>query len=463
MPGAEPAAIPIARDTAVPPARGREGLALPEALFKTIRHFVPGFFDALAGIPDPRVAAKSTYPLVEFYLVGILAFSFMVGSRRNIKYKMDTPEFIENIRRLGRILYPGIHFPETMLKGDTLNKLLERIPVEHSLALRRLVIRALIRGRHLEKWRILGGYAVVVDGTGVVVYYKRHCKHCLTRKLADGRTQYYHPVLEAKLVCPGLGVALSIGTEFMENTDEYVDKQDCELKAFYRLLPKLRKDYPQTPFCLLLDSLYACENVFRLCEEQRCSYIITFKEGSMPATWKEYQALRELTGFRRREECPDGMERTLAWANEIDFNGRKLNALELTETRGGRREFYGAWLSSQYITGDNVPALARGGRARWMIENEGFNTQKNGGYRLEHAFSSGRNAMRHFYIMLQLAHAFNQLLDKGNLLRVKLRKAMGSLRACSERLWALMTTALIDAERFDAIMGQRIQIRFDSG
>jgi len=309
----------------------------------------------------------------------------------------------------------------------------------------------------------LGSYAVVIDGTGVINYHDRHCPHCLTRRLSDGRTLYYHPVLEAKLVCPGLGLALSIGTEFIENLSEYVDKQDCELKAFHRLLPTLRKDFPQTPICLLLDALYANEGVFKLCEEQRCSYLITFKEGSMPATWKEFQALKVLNK-NQRLEAPHGMQtRTFNWINDIAYNGRTLNAIEMRETAADGKDFYGAWLSSWFVTKDNVKALALGGRGRWLIENEGFNAQKNGGYELEHAFSNGSAAMKHFYILLQIAHIFNQLMEKGSLLRKKIRQTMGSLRVFSERLWALMTETLIDAEHLRAILAQRIQIRFDSG
>jgi hypothetical protein len=42
-----------------------------------------------------------------------------------------------------------------------------------------------------------------------------------------------HHVLEAKLVVGNM--VFSIGTEFIENENEEVTKQDCELKAFHRL------------------------------------------------------------------------------------------------------------------------------------------------------------------------------------------------------------------------------------
>ena len=149
--------------------------------------------------------------------------------------------------------------------------------------------------------------------------------------------------------------------------------------------------------------------------------------------------------------------------NGIDYNGHVLNAVELTETQDGGRKFFNVWLSSWFVTRDNAKRLAQGGRARWIIENEGLNTQKNEGYELEHAFSTDGTAMKHFYLLLQLAHIFDQLLGKGSLLRGRIRKTMGSLRVLWGRLWALMTETLIDAGHLRKVLARRIQIRFDSG
>jgi hypothetical protein len=415
------------------------------------------------------------------FLVGILLFLLKCRSRRNIKYRLGTPKFIENLTHIATVFYPDRDLPfpdDRLLNGDTLNELLKRISetVSHELRLR--LLRPLIRSRCLERWRILGCYAIAIDGTGVIVYRERHCLHCMTRKVADGYIQYFHPVLEAKLVLPGLGMALSIATEFIENPkgfDTTKGKQDCELKAFHRLLPRLRKDFPQLAICLLLDAIYANEGVFKLCGDLKCAFLITFKEGSMPATWKEYLALKKRAPEQslrvkvkaedeeKDEEKDAAQTLNFRWANEIDYNGRTLNALEMTETKGTEQTFYCAWLSSWLITADNVKSLGLGGRGRWQIENEGFNVEKNGGYELEHAFSTDNVASKHFYYLLQMAHIINQLMEKGSLLRDKIRHSMGSLRVFSERLWALMTETLIEVERLRAFLAQRIQIRFDCG
>ena len=64
-------------------------------------------------------------------------------------------------------------------------------------------------------------------------------------------------------------------------------------------------------------------------------------------------------------------------------------------------------------TPHNVVNTADGGRLRWKIENEGFNTQKNSGYKMEHKYSrTSYNALQNYYQMLQLAHLINQFTEK---------------------------------------------------
>jgi len=66
---------------------------------------------------------------------------------------------------------------------------------------------------------------------------------------------------------------------------------------------------------------------------------------------------------------------------------------------------------------DNVREIASGGRLRWKIENEGFNTQKHGDYQLEHKFCrKSYNGLKNYYSLLQIAHAIIQLIEKGELI-----------------------------------------------
>lgn len=65
------------------------------------------------------------------------------------------------------------------------------------------------------------------------------------QKTSEGRNikLYYHKVVEAKLVLSEQ-VIISLGTEFIENEAEDVEKQDCEINASKRLLARIKKGIP---------------------------------------------------------------------------------------------------------------------------------------------------------------------------------------------------------------------------
>ena len=416
----------------------------------------------MSTVKDARDPLRLIYPLQQELLVALLAFMTKVGCRRNIKYKFNGPTFVANIQRVGERLYPQALFADTMFHGDTLNYALKRVDPLEIHGLRTLVIRSLLRKRCLEDFRLRGlYYPVAVDGTGALVYHAKHCDHCLT-KTHDEKTVYYHPVVEAKLALVN-GLALSVGTAFVETERPDVKKQDCELKAFYRMTKTLKKDFPQTRLCLLLDGLFASTPVMKLCEHNRWAYIITLKEGSMPAVFRDYEALLMLTPENVRIVESDGCRQTYRWINDVDCGDRTVNVFEcFEETSEGSTRF--VWLTGFRVETSNVEELSgRGGRQRWRIENEGFNVQKNGGYGLEHAFSQDNVAQKNFYLLMQIGHIFNQLIEKGSVLRERIRVTMGSLKVFSQKMWAALTETVIDEARLRVILGTRIHIRFEAG
>ena len=388
---------------------------------------------------------------------GLLGFLLKLGSRRQIRFELDSPRAVENLNRLAACRQ------DRAPHGDTLNYFLGRLAPGEFEGLRLDMVRRLLRMKVLEDARLFGHFPVGVDGTGQLFFRRRHCPHCLERTV-HGQTQYYHHVLEAKLVTPE-GLAVSVGTEFIENADPKATKQDCELKAFARLAERLHQDFPQLRLCLLLDGLYANGPVFDLCARHRWKFIVTFKEGSLPALWTEYEALRDLQPENRRvEKTAQDIRQTFAYVPDLpytDSEGRtfRLAALECQEEDPEGDGFF-AWLTNFPVESDTVAALAnRGGRLRWKIENEGFNIQKNGGFALEHAYGTGPWALKNFYLLLQLAHLVLQLMERGNLLVDRCETLFGSLRAFGRRLAESLRHAIIPTPALDVVVAARIQIR----
>jgi hypothetical protein len=268
-------------------------------------------------------------------------------------------------------------------------------------------------------------------------------------------------VLEAKLITSS-GLALSIASEFIENPGRNPDVQDCELKAFYRLAPRVKALFPQLPICALLDSKYAGDPTFALCRKHRWQFMITFKEGSMPATFAEFETLKEHTPKQKRHVEYDGRPQTHHWVNDIDYKGRKLHVLECVETHG-RQRTRRVWICGMRITAKNCVQLANaGGRQRWKIENQGFNTQKNGGYNLEHPYSLDYTAMKNFYVLLQLGHTLSQLMEHGSSVKPVLQKLYGSLRDFTEALREEFRHYGTSESDYEALLAAAYQIRLDT-
>ena len=70
-----------------------------------------------------------------------------------------------------------------------------------------------------------------------------------------------------------------------------------------------------------------------------------------------------------------------------------------------------------------------GGRCRWKIENETFNTLKNQGYHIEHNYGHGeKNLSMNFFLLNLLAFFMHQIFELTDDLYQQCRKKLGSRR-----------------------------------
>lgn len=426
-------------------------------------------------MPDARRQDRVEYHKRFLLWYGVLLFVGKLGSRRQLdfKYREEDTAVLGNVNRLAQT------DQDTVPHNDTLDDYLAKVGAGPIAALRASMMGRLIRMRVLDDARVQGRLVLGIDGTGYLVFRWKHCEHCLTRKCGED-VLYCHQVLEAKVLGPAQ-TALSLQSEFIDNQDvpavggEQKRKQDCELKASRRLLTKVRQDFPRLGLCLSLDALYACGAGFQLGKDFGMSYVIVFKEGSIPTLWTEFQTLLVLCPDNRLEVVSeDGWRHTYRWVDElpyIDSDKRewKPKAIHYVgEGPGGKRSEW-AWLLSADLKVDarSVEEVAWGaGRARWVEENQGFNIQKTSGLNLEHAYSEGDH-FGAYYLLLQVAHVMLQLLEKGSLLRELAKQAgkksavalLGSLKNIAESLVESLRNLFWPSEAFSQ---ERIQIRLDS-
>jgi hypothetical protein len=192
-------------------------------LGKTVAHFWPEFRQWLDELRDTRDPDRITYASRFLTWLGLMTFLLKLGSRRQLNFELDSPMALKNLNRLSGCAQQKI------AHHDTLNHFLGHVHPAEFAGLRRKMVFRLLRMKVLDAGRLMGHFLIVLDGTGQLQFREPHCPHCL-EETVNGTTYYYHNVLEAKLVTPE-GLALSVGSEFIENADQHASKQDCGLRA----------------------------------------------------------------------------------------------------------------------------------------------------------------------------------------------------------------------------------------
>ena len=87
-----------------------------------------------------------------------------------------------------------------------------------------------------------------------------------------------------------------------------------------------------------------------------------------------------------------------------------VNVLEYWEIHPDGKVQHFSWITDFLLVPKKVWDIMRGGRARWKIENETFNTLKNQGYHLEHNYGHGeQNLSVVLALLMMLAFLVDQV------------------------------------------------------
>ncbi len=380
-------------------------------VYKTIRQFFPDLIKRLGELPDIR--ERKEYKIAELLTGAVAMFLFKEGSRNAMNNDRKESKFSKNYTRLFKLKLPHM---------DTVNELL-LVLNEHELeGIKAALVTGLINQKVLRKFKFLGkSYIIAIDGTGIASFDYRHCDACLTKTSKNGNITYFHNVLEAKLVTSN-GLSLSLATEWIANEEksEY-EKQDCELKAFRRLAVKIKKYFPALPILIAADGLYPNQTFFEICKNNGWHFVATFQDNSLKSIQEE------IVWFKNKPDGKTSIYRTekhirvtltYTYLNDIQYKNYNLSWVECIENRvnsktGETEQKRFVHLTDIRLDIDTAVEISYAGRMRWNIENEGFNTQKNYGYNLEHKYSRiSFLAMKNYYQCLQIAHTINQLVLK---------------------------------------------------
>ena len=404
------------------------------------------------------------------HLTACLAmFLFKSGSRNQYNQYREDIQFKANYRRL---------FGFAMPHGDSVQNVMGLLDIFQIEQLKHKMVQVLIQRKtfHNSRYR-RHWFRVAVDASGMGSYDHQRDEQCLQRTSKNGKTTYFHSVLEARLITPN-GFSISIATEWIENPEsgEY-DKQDCERKGFIRLAATLKKVYPRLPILILADGLYPYEGFFALCKANQWSYCVTFKDGNLTSVWEEVLELQPLQSKNtRREVCyrPDGktVEQAFQWVTGLDYKGHTLNWLECKETirpttanvpDDALKTTRFVHITDLPINTSNIADTSRTGRLRWKIENEGFNALKNGGYGMEHQYArKSYCALKNYFQFMQMAHLIHQLMTLNTRFREDFMKVKN--HPTLKNLWLGLVSAMhcfeLNEQELEHINSTRRQFRF---
>jgi hypothetical protein len=322
------------------------------------------------------------------------------------------------------------------------------------------VFRQLQRGKALESLTFLDGhYLLALDGTEYFSSKTIHCASCLHRVHRNGSITYAHQLLGAAIIHPDQRAVIPLMPEPIMNHDG-TDKNDCERNAAKRFVAKLRQDHPHLKFIVTEDSLSANAPHIETLQDYDLHYILGVKAGDHTYLFQQVQAAEHagrVTYYERHDRAA-GVVHRFRFVNDVPLNASntdvRVNFLEYWEIGQDKVQHF-SWITDLRVTKRNVLHLMRGGRARWKIENETFNTLKNQGYHFEHNYGHGEQHLSVVFAMLMML-AF--LVDQAQQLCCALFRAvwlkLGSKRLLWERMRALFYTYALTSMRqlFEALL-----------
>ena len=221
------------------------------------------------------------------------------------------------------------------------------------------------------------------------------------------------------------------------------DKNDCERNAAKRFVAKLRQDHPHLKFIITEDSLSSNAPHIETLQAHSLHYILGVKEGDHAYLFRQVQAAEHagrVTYYERHDRAA-GLVHRFRFVNDVPLNASnvdvRVNFIEYWEMSQDKVQHF-SWVTDLRVSKRTVYHLMRGGRARWKIENETFNTLKNQGYNFEHNYGHGtQNLSVVFATVMMLAFLVDQTQQLCCALFQAVWAKLGSKRLLWERMRAL--------------------------
>jgi hypothetical protein len=305
---------------------------------------------------------------------------------------------------------------------DTLSRALRQAdPASFPEMLSALIQRAERNKVFREGWIGALRY-VALDGWEPIASRHRHCAQCLQREVQDGKQrviEYYHRYVVALLLGPH--EELVLGFEPIRNAwarrhagERQVDGDEGEQTAAIRLLRWLRATYGRWLEVIVVDSLYPNGPFLSVLGELGfAGVVVAKKETDEPlrdalTIWGQSpgQVVIDAEARERLElwDCPD-CQTLDTYAGSIRV---VRGVVESVASRHAPRRQWCLLVTGKVTQRLSARQLLRVARARWHLENTGFN-QWTQHWRFEHVFTADGNAIAAIFALFFLAFDLLQL------------------------------------------------------
>jgi hypothetical protein len=231
------------------------------------------------------------------------------------------------------------------------------------------------------------------------------------------------------------------------------EKNDGERNAAKRFIATLRHDHPHLGFIITEDGLSANAPHIVTLHDAGCHSILGVKEGDHGYLFDQVHAAEQDGRVRHYEQDDHAARITHRFRciNDMPLNEShadvRVNFIEYWEVSQDQGQ-HCSWVTDFHVHQDNVYQLMRGGRARWKIENETFNTLKNQGDHFDHNYGHGeQNLSVVLAVLMMLAFLVDQTQQLCCALFRAVWKKFGSKRLRWERMRALFFHYALESMR----------------
>lgn len=387
----------------------------------------------------PEQSSNKTYATTDCVLSAFAMFHLKYPSLLQFDEARRNQHKIRNIK--------AIYGLDRVPCDTTMRERLDVLTIEPITKAIHDLIGVIQRSQSLQHMDFLGTKLVGLDGTGFFASNEVHCEHCCEKKHKNGTLTYHHQMLAGSIVHPLHKQVFPIMFEPICKSDGDV-KNDCERNAAKRWLKRYRTLYPNMPTTIVEDGLASNAPHIQALQDARCHFILGAKPNDHKFLYDWFSNAESPDAFEFEEQSGH-FNRRYRFMNNVPLNDAnfdlKVNVFKFEEeelphlTKRGKpttktlEKRTWVWITDHPINMNNIRALVAGGRARWKIENETFNTLKNQGYHFEHNYGHGsKNLSNVLAGIMLLTFLFDQILFAFN---VEMQRAYAEMNKTYRYLW----------------------------